>query len=252
MHFQNNQVGELLTPTINDGDVNSITPINPILPSNDLFSFDDNDICFSSVLSKKNEYELPTKDNMNENSDNNEQQQQYDLFSTFEFPVLNELDKTELSMDFLQLDKYISQSSIPSPEADVLNSSISDDSAFPWIGEECTVESEKTDDMTVPSSPSTSSEISSPRISRKKSTKKTSLSALERKLRKKDQNKTAAEKYRKKKQTERTELMTRYLSLKNQNQELKFELENLTFRLDNFKQLFVDILHIQIPSNEST
>ncbi|CAF4640576.1 unnamed protein product, partial [Rotaria sp. Silwood1] len=100
MHFQNNQVGELLTPTINDGDVNSITPINPILTSNDLFSFDDNDICFSSVLSKKNEYELPTKENMNENSDNNEQQQQYDLFSTFEFPVLNELDKTELSMDF--------------------------------------------------------------------------------------------------------------------------------------------------------
>ncbi|CAF2627643.1 unnamed protein product [Rotaria sp. Silwood2] len=247
MHFEYHQPGELLTPTINDGHVNSINPINPILTSNDLFSFDDNDICFSSFPPKKNEYQLPMKDNMNENSDNNEQQ--YDLFSTFELPVLSELDKAELAMDFLQLDRYTSHSSLPSPQTDVLNSPISDDSIFPWIGEECTVESEKTDDMTVPPSPSISSESLSPGISRKKSTKKTNLSTMERKLRKKDQNKSAAEKYRKKKQAERNELMSRHLDLKNQNKELKFELENLTFRLENFKQLFAEVLQIQIPSN---
>ena len=83
MDFQYEHAGELLTPTINDGDVNSVNPITPILTSNDLFSFDGHDICFSSVTSKKNEYELFTKDNISENNDNNEQQQQqqqYDLF----------------------------------------------------------------------------------------------------------------------------------------------------------------------------
>ncbi|CAF1005259.1 unnamed protein product [Rotaria sordida] len=248
MHFEYPQPGELLTPTINDG--GGVNSINPILTSNDLFSFDDNDVCFSSVSSKKNEYELLSKDNINENNDNNEHQQ-YDLFSTFEFPVLSELDKTELQMDLLEFDKYTSQSSIPCSQIDVLNSSISDDSIFPWIGEECTVESEKTDDMTVPSSPSMSSDSLSPGIARKKSTKKTSLSAMERKLKKKGQNKTAAEKYRKKKQAERSELMTRYSNLKSHNQELKYKFENLTFRLENFKQLFVDVLQIPIPSKES-
>jgi hypothetical protein len=88
-------------------------------------------------------------------------------------------------------------------------------------------------------------------MSNKGSTKKRSFSTIERKLRKKDQNKTAAEKYRLKKRSERNELITRHTNLKNQNRELKFEMENLTFQLEQFKQLFVDVLQIPIPSTIS-
>ncbi|CAF4484816.1 unnamed protein product, partial [Rotaria magnacalcarata] len=227
--------------------------VNPILASSDAFSLDDNDLHFSSPGLKSNEYTFPpTKDNNYENSDNNEQQQQYDLFSTFQFPVLSELDKTDLQMEFLDFEKYLTQSSIPCTETDVHDSSISTDSTL-WVGEECTIDSENRSDMMVPPSPSISlsSESSSTVSSTHKSTKKTSLTIIERKLRKKDQNKSAAEKYRKKKQAERAELLARHAALKNQNQELKFELDNLTYRLESFKQLFVDVLQVKVPLNES-
>ena len=100
-----------------------------------------------------------------------------------------------------------------------------------WVGGECVVESQNTEDMMVPSQLSSTS--SSASRSRSKTKKKSSLSTIERKLRKKDQNKTAAEKYRIKKRAERDELVTRHLDLKNQNRELKFELENLHFNLNN-------------------
>jgi hypothetical protein len=269
-----------MTPILNHGGVNEI---NPILTSNNISSLDDNDIYFSSISSKKNEYELTPKDNPNQNSDNNNnnhQQQQDDLFSTFDFSVLSELSRTgknkqihciininlcfsffsELQIDGLQLDKYLHQVSLPSPPMDVQNSSISDDSTFYpiddsssstflWVGKECTVESKNPGDMMVPPSPPLSSAGSSPPVSKMESTKKRSLSTTERKLRKKDQNKSAAEKYRLKKRTEREELMARHSDLKHQNRELKFELENLTFQLEQFKQLFVDILQIPLPSN---
>ena len=103
--------------------------------------------------------------------------------------------------------------------------------------------------MLVPPSPSVLSEAASSTISRR-STKKSTLSSTERKLRKKDQNKTAAEKYRLKKKDERSQLMTRFTDLKSQNHELKFKLQSLTNRLEQFKQLFVDVLQIPIPSNE--
>jgi cyclic AMP-dependent transcription factor ATF-4 len=246
MHFEFNQPGDLLTPTINDGGVNR----NPIFSSSDFFQLDENDIHLSSVPSKKNEYELAAKDNINENSDNNEQHQlQEDLFSTFDLPVLSELDAADLQIDGLQLEKYISQSSFSSFQTDIDNSLISDDSTFPWIGNECTIESQNIEDMTVPPSPSLSLDSSSSSTS-KRSTKKTNLSIVDRKLRKKDQNRTAAEKYRLKKKTEQNGLMAQYLNLKNQNKELKFEYENMTFRLEQLKQLFVDILQIPTPSKE--
>jgi hypothetical protein len=99
--------------------------------------------------------------------------------------------------------------------------------------------------MIVPPSPPLSSSSSSPAPS----TKKTKLSTIERKLRKKDQNKTAAEKYRIKKKSERHLLLDRHLKLKNTNKDLKLELENLTFRVEKFKQLFVDLLQIQLPTS---
>lgn len=101
-------------------------------------------------------------------------------------------------------------------------------------------------DMVVPPSPSLSSIASSPTLS----TKKTKLSAVERKLRKKDQNKTAAEKYRIKKKSERHKLLDQHLQLKETNRELKSELEDLTYRVEKFKQLFVELLHIN-PSISS-
>jgi len=92
MLFDFDQPDELLTPNITNGGVNQT---NPILTSNDISSFDDNDVYFSSIPSKKNEYELRTKDNPTETSDDNHQQQQQDdLFSTFDFPVLSELSRT--------------------------------------------------------------------------------------------------------------------------------------------------------------
>jgi cyclic AMP-dependent transcription factor ATF-4 len=241
MFFDFNPSTELLTPTINHGGVDKT---NPIFASSNASSLDENDDHFPSLPSEKNEYELTTEDNINENNDNN--QQQDDLFSTFEFPVFSELDK------------YITEVSYPSPSMDAQNSLLSDDSTFfpidesalVWVGGECTVESGNTEDMTVPPSPPLSSASGSSSTAEKRSTKKRSLSTTERKLRKKDQNKTAAEKYRFKKRTERNELITRHLQLKNQNQELKFEFENLTYRLEQFKNLFTDVLQIPIPSTK--
>lgn len=96
--------------------------------------------------------------------------------------------------------------------------------------------------MIVPPSPSLSSTNSSPAPA-----KKTKLSVNERKLRKKDQNKTAAEKYRLKKKSERHQLLDRQLKLKNQNTELKSELENLTYRVQQFKKLFSELVQIESP-----
>jgi len=251
MLFDFNQAKDLFTPPIHYG---GFGKLNPLLTSSDLFSLDDNDVRFSSLSSMKNEYELVAKDNINENIDYNHQQQQDDLFSTFDLPVLNELDKTELPIDDVsQLNKYLTQTSFPSPPMDIYNSSMADDSistAFQWVGEECTVESPNTEDMMVPPSPSLSSASSAPSVSRQKSKKKSSLSTTERKLRKKDQNKTAAEKYRLKKRAERDELITRHSDLKNQNRELKFELENISNQVEQFKQLFFDVLQIPIPSKK--
>jgi len=255
MLFDFDQSDDLLTPTINHGGVSGM---NPILTSSDISLLDDNNIYFSPIPSKKNEYKLTAPNNANENTDNNHQQQQDDLFSTFDFPVLSELSTTDLPIDGLQLDKYINQVSFPTPPMDDTHTSMSDDSIFYptddstlWVGGECTIESQNPGDMTVPPSPAPSLASSSPSVSNKELTKKRSLSTIERKLRKKDQNKTAAEKYRLKKRAERDELIARHLELKHQNRELKFEMDNVTFQLEQFKQLFVDVLQIPIPPNLS-
>jgi hypothetical protein len=143
----------------------------------------------------------------------------------------------------LDIEKWITQSSFPSPPMEINNSPLSSiedtSSTFPSIGDEYT----KNTDMIVPLSPPLSSTGSSPAPS----TKKTKLSAVERKLRKKDQNKTAAEKYRVKKKSERHQLLDRHLKLKTINKELKSELENLTYRVQQFKQLFVDFIQNDLP-----
>jgi len=256
MYFNFEQSDELLTPLVDH------VGVNPFLTTNDLSSVDDRDICFSSIPSKKTEYGVTSKDHSNEDNELH-QQQQDDLFSSFDFPVLSELSRTELQFDGLPIDQDNIQNSLPSPSMDVQNSSDTNDtsfypvdddstsSTFIWVGGECTVESKLPGDMRVPLSPPISSAASSPSVSQTGSSKKRSYSMMERKSRKKDQNKTAAEKYRLKKRSERNELLTRHTDLKNQNRELKFDMENLTFQLAQFKQLFVDVLQIPIPSTVS-
>ena len=110
-----------------------------------------------------------------------------------------------------------------------------------WFGEQYPINT----DMTVPLSPpssSASSSSSSASSSPAPSIKKTKLSTVERKLRKKDQNKNAAEKYRIKKKSERHQLLDRHLIAKNINKDLKLELENLTYRVQQLKQLVADFI----------
>jgi len=164
MLFDFNQSKDLLTPPIHFGGADKI---NPLLTSSDLFSLDDKDVCFSSVLLKQNEHQVEPKDNINENIDYH-QQQQDDLFSTFDFPVLSELDKTD---DVSYLTR---QTSFPSPRIDNHNceeidvfSAEDTTSALEWVvGGECTIDSQNIEDMMVPPSPSASLTSSSPSVTR--------------------------------------------------------------------------------------
>jgi len=236
MLFEQYTSQDLLTPTINDGGVNKL---NSSLTALDFYLLDDIDAYLPPVHSKK------TKDDLINDSINDNNQYQEDFFSNFDLSELNDFEEKSdfltnaISLDDLDLEKWISQSSFPSPPMDTDISSISNvedtSSTFPWIGDEYT----KNIDMVVPPSPPLSSIGSSPAPTIKKS----KLSVVERKLRKKDQNKSAAEKYRMKKKSERQKLLDRHSKLKkNSNKELKLELENLTYRVQHIKQLFVDLL----------
>lgn len=258
MLFDFEQSDSLMTPIITLGGVNDI---NPILTSSNISSLDDQDVCFSSTPSKNPVNPSKLKENPIESH------QSDDLYSTFEFPVLSELSRTgkkltafnllhhfvfcaEFQLDDSTFGRYTSQISLPSPAMDTQDLtfySVEDESTsstFLWVGEECTIGS---NDMLVPPSPPLSSASSPASESNKEISRKKGFTSLERKLRKKDQNKSAAEKYRLKKRNERSELLARHTDVKNQNQELKFEINNLTFQLEQFKQLFVDILQIPLP-----
>lgn len=98
-------------------------------------------------------------------------------------------------------------------------------------------------DMIVPASSPTSS-ISS--VSSSLVFKRSKLSPTERKQRKKSQNKTAAEKYRIKKKTERDQLFDRHSALRMTNKQLKTELENWTSRVQQLKQLLKDVVQVDL------
>lgn len=238
MLFEQQYSQELLTPTINDGGVHDL---KSSLSSFDFYLLDDINVYLSPVQAKA------TTNDLNNDSKSNNSQHQEELFSDLDLIELNEFEEKSdfivdtLSIDDLDIEKWISQSSFPSPSIDTTNSSLSNvedtSSIFPSMDDEHA----NNMDMIVPSSPSLSSTDSSSILSKKKQ----KLSAIERKLRKKDQNKTAAEKYRLKKKSERDQLTDRHSKLKTTNMELKLELENLTFRIQEFKKLFVDVLQIE-------
>jgi len=232
MLFEQYHPQDLLTPSINDGGVNKL---NSSLTSLDFYLLDDIDAYLAPIQSKKTKNDL-----INNSIYDNSQHQEDEFFSDFDFSDLNNFEeKSEsISIDELDLEKWISQSSFPSPPMDTNNSPLSSiedtSSTFSWIGDEYPINT----DMVVPPSPPLSSTGSSPASI----IKKTKLSTVERRLRKKGQNKTAAEKYRIKKKSERNQLLDCHLKVKNINKDLKLELENLTYRVQQFKQLFADLV----------
>jgi hypothetical protein len=238
MLFEQYHPQDLLTPTINDGGVNKL---NSSLTSLDFYLLDDIDAYLAPIQSKKSKNDLI---NDNNNDHNQHQEEFFPDFDLNDFEENSEFLANSISIEELELEKWISQSAFPSPPMDTTNSSIYNtedtSSTFPWFGEQYAINT----DMIVPPSPPLSSTGSSPAPM----TKKSKLSVVERRIRKKDQNKTAAEKYRIKKKSERNILIDRQLHLKNTNRELKLELENLTYRLQQFKQLFGDLLQINLPT----
>jgi len=241
MLFEPYHPQDLLTPTINDGGVNKL---NSSLTSLDFYLLDDIDAYLAPIKSKKTKNDL-INDNNNDNS-----QHQEEIFSDFDFSDFEENSEflsNTISIEELEIEKWISQSSFPSPPMDTTNSSLCNtedtSSTCPWMGEQYTINT----DMVVPPSPPLSSTSSSPAPLRKKP----KLSIVERRLRKKDQNKTAAEKYRIKKRSERNILIDQQIHLKNINRELKLELDNFTYRIQQFKQLFGDVLQIDLSTTNS-
>jgi hypothetical protein len=219
---------DLLTPSINDGGINKL---NSSLTSLDFYLLDDIEAYLSPPIQSKI---TKINDSINENS----QHQEDEFFSDLDFSDINNFDEKSdfIPLDELELEKWISQSSFPSPPMDINNSPSSYfEDASSSLGDEYSINA----DMSVPLSPPLSSIGSSspaPLIKKRK------LSTVERKLRKKGQNKTAAEKYRIKKKSERNQLLDRHSKLKTMNKELKLELENLTYRVQQFKQLFNDFV----------
>jgi hypothetical protein len=240
MLFEQYHPQDLLTPSINDGGINKL---DSSLTSLDFYLLDDIDAYLSPIESKK------TKNYLINDSTNDNSQFQEEFFSNLDLSDFTNFDEKSdffdnpIPIDELEIEKWISQSAFPSPPMDTTNSPLSsvDDtsSIFPWIGDEYT----RNTDMVVPPSPPSSSIGSSPAPGMKK----TKLSIVERKMRKKGQNKTAAEKYRVKKKSERQQLLDRHLILHNKNKELKSELENLSYRVQQFKQLFAEYVQMDLP-----
>jgi len=233
---------DLLTPSINDGGVNKL---NSSLTSLDFYLLEDIDAYLSPIHSNKTKHDI-INDTTNDNSEHQEE-----LFPDFDFSDIHNFEESSdfldipILIDEIDLEKWISQSSFPSPPMDTNNSPFSNvedtSSTLSWIGDDYSTNT----DMIVPPSPPLSSIGSSPAPS----TKKPKLSVVERRIRKKGQNKTAAEKYRIKKKSERNQLLDRHSKLKNINKELKLELENLAYRVQQFKQLFVDVVQIDLPTS---
>jgi len=227
MLFEQHQSQDLLTPSINDGGVHKLSSS---LTSLDFYLLDDIEAYLPPpVQSKTDKHDL-----INDTNDDYSQHSE-DLFAGFDFSDFDEKSDfvSSITIDDLDIEQWITQSAFPSPPMDTSASPLSTIEETSSTTYEC-------QDMIVPLSPSSSSASSSPAPT----TKKAKLSTVERKLRKKDQNKTAAEKYRMKKKSERHCLLDRHAQLKSVNRDLKLELENLAFRVEKFKQLFVDLLQI--------
>lgn len=211
-------VNELFTPSLLDGGLaNNPFEQNPSSPD---FILTDSFIDELFPLDPLK----PTKNDLSQQEKHEDVIPDLDL-SDIDFGQFSDLIENDQSFD---IGSYISGMSFPSPIDSSEYSPSSNDGSF-------TDESSVNTDRTLPSSPSTSSMI----------TKRSKLNPVERKLRKKTQNKTAAEKYRIKKKSERDQLIDRHTQLKSLNQNLRLEFENLSFRVEQLKKLLVDV--VQVP-----
>lgn len=253
MLFEQYASQDLLTPSINDG---GLSKLKSSLTSLDFYLLDDINAYLSPPIQlKTNSIDL-NNDSLSENSQYHEEAE--DFFSNFDFSDLPNFEEKSgkriflplmdhnplysidfIPLDELELEKWISESSFPSPSMDTNNSPLSTYEDVSSTLSSFADQYPKQSDMIVPPSPPLSSASSSPAPT---IGKKNKLSTVERKLRKKGQNKTAAEKYRVKKKSERGHLLDRHCQLKSLNKELKSELENLTFRVQQFKQMFNDFI----------
>ena len=85
MLFEQYQSQDLLTPSINDGGVNKL---NSSLTSLDFYLLDDIDAYLSPIQSK------PTKNDLINDSTNNNSQHQDDYFLDFDFADMENFDET--------------------------------------------------------------------------------------------------------------------------------------------------------------
>jgi len=238
MLFEQYAYPDYLPPSIEDG---GISKFNSSFTSLDFYLLDDIDTYLPPIHSEKTKNDL-INDSTNDNS---AYQLPDDFFSDIDLSELSHFDeKSEhLPIDELDIEKWISEVSFPSPPMDTISSSISNiEDTSSLFSEQYPINTE----MTAPSPPSSTSSSPSPSStsssSPEPSFKRTKLSTVERKLRKKGQNKTAAEKYRVKKKSERHQLLDRHAKLQARNKGLKLELEDLTYRVQQFKQLFANLV----------
>jgi len=156
MLFEQYHSQDLLTPSINDGGVNKL---NSSLTSLDFYLLDDIDAYLSPVHLKKNKNDI-INDINNDNS-----QYQEEFFPDFDLNCFDEKSEfltSSISIDELDLEKWISQSSFPSPPMDVNNSPLSNiedaSCTLSWMDDEYSINT----DMVLPPSPPLSSIGSSP------------------------------------------------------------------------------------------
>lgn len=213
MSFEEYYVDDLFTPSLLDGGAIPFEqhPASPDFILTDSFA----DPLFPHSQSKT------TKNDFSEQHDD----------------VIPDLDLSDIDLDNLpdlfqddqsfDIGTYISAMSFPSPiESSEYSPSSNDGSLI--------------DDspLTIESSPSSTSSMVA---------KRSKLNLMERKLRKKKQNKNAAEKYRIKKKSERDQLIDRHTQLKTLNQNLRLEFESLSDRVQQLKQLLVDVVQVPLP-----
>lgn len=240
MQFEQHYPDDLWTPSSDDGGVQQLYTN---LSSLDFYLIDDIDVHLPSVETKTSKTEL-INDSLTDDSPHHE-----DIFSDFDLGDFNDFEeKADFIRDLIgaediDIAELISQSSFPTSLTDVSESPASSTEDGLSVLTPATDELISSTDMIVPPSPTLLSTVSTSISSKKRS----KLSPNERKIRKKSQNKTAAEKYRQRKKSERHELTDRHSQLKDKNAELKSELENLTYRVHQFKKLFSEILHVELP-----
>lgn len=233
MLFEHSHSHELLTPGIFDA---GARPFDISVPSPDFFLADYTEDYGFPVQSKTEKYQSINDSNNFHGGHQDALLSHSDLENIIDLDDLTVETCLNEQVDIGQLISSYSfepfTDNSPSSFDDVSMSTVED-------------QQQNNSDSSLPPSPPLSS-ISSAASSSSRS-KRSKLTPVERKLRKKKQNKTAAEKYRIKKKTERDQLLDRQTYLKTSNQQLKRDLEKMVTQIQQLKQLLIDVVHVPLP-----